>query len=102
MVAKECRGWSIFGNHKAPKLVKFRLSKPNIAVRATDLVEAWQESGQDFITVRFYANLLDYTTDETGTLIDGNRTEPVKFEEFWTFSRPVGTGAWKLSAISQS
>lgn len=74
----------------------------NIAVRATDLVEAWQESGQDFITVRFYANLLDYTTDETGTLIDGNRTEPVKFEEFWTFSRPVGTGAWKLSAISQS
>jgi hypothetical protein len=28
MVAKECRGWSIFGNHKAPKLVKFRLSKP--------------------------------------------------------------------------
>jgi len=74
----------------------------NIAVRNTDLVEAWQESGQDFITVRFYANLLDYTTDEMGTLVEGNRSEPVKFEEYWTFTRPVGTGAWKLSAISQA
>lgn len=74
----------------------------NIAVRTTDLVEAWQESGQDFITVRFYANLLDYTTDETGALVEGNRTEPVKFEEYWTFTRPVGTGSWKLSAISQA
>jgi predicted lipid-binding transport protein (Tim44 family) len=73
----------------------------NIAVRNTDLVEAWQESGEDFITVRFYANLLDYTMDEMGTLIEGNRTEPVKFEEFWTFTRPVGTGNWKLCAISQ-
>lgn len=74
----------------------------NIAVRTTDLVEAWQESGQDFITVRFYANLLDYTTDETGALVEGNRTEPVKFEEYWTFTRPVGAGSWKLSAISQA
>ncbi|MEA5114242.1 MAG: Tim44 domain-containing protein [Geobacteraceae bacterium] len=74
----------------------------NIAVRNTDLVEAWQESGKDFITVRFYANLLDYTTDETGTLVEGNRTEPVKFEEYWTFTRQVGTGSWKLSAISQA
>jgi predicted lipid-binding transport protein (Tim44 family) len=73
----------------------------NIAIRNTDLVEAWQESGQDFITVRFYANLMDYTTDETGNLVEGNRTEPVKFEEYWTFTRPVGAGPWKLSAISQ-
>jgi len=74
----------------------------NIAVRNADPVEAWQESGQDFITVRFYANLLDYTTDEAGTLVEGSRTEPVKFEEYWTFTRPVGTGSWRLSAIAQA
>lgn len=73
----------------------------NIAVRNTDIVEAWQESGQDYITVRFYANLIDYTTDETGTVVDGSRTDPVKFEEYWTFTRPVGAGEWKLSAITQ-
>ncbi len=74
----------------------------NIAVRSTDIVEAWQESGSDFITVRFYANLLDYTTDEaTGQVVSGSRTDPVKFEEYWTFTRPVGPHLWQLSAITQ-
>jgi len=75
----------------------------NIAVRSVDITEAWQESGSDFITVRVYANLLDYTVDETsGQVISGNKTEPVKFEEYWTFTRPVGNNAWQLSAINQS
>jgi predicted lipid-binding transport protein (Tim44 family) len=75
----------------------------NIAVRSVDVTEAWQERGQDFVTVGFVANLLDYTTDESGTqVLEGSRTEPVKFEEFWTFTRPVGPSAWKLSAIQQS
>jgi len=74
----------------------------NIAVRNTDLAEAWQESGLDFVTIRFYANLMDYTTDEAGVLVEGSRTEPVKFEEYWTFSRPAGTGSWQLSAIAQA
>jgi len=74
----------------------------NIAVRSVDITEAWQEGGQDYITVRFYANLLDYTIDEsTKEVLSGSRTEPVKFEEFWTFTRPVGKNAWKLSAIQQ-
>ncbi len=74
----------------------------NIAVRSVDLVEAWQESGKDYITVRFYANLLDYTTDETtGQVVSGSKTEPVKFEEYWTFTRPVGNKSWQLSAIQQ-
>jgi predicted lipid-binding transport protein (Tim44 family) len=74
----------------------------NIAVRKTEIVEAWQETGQDFIRVLFTANLLDYTAEEsTGTVIAGSKTEPVKFEECWTFTRPVGNNAWKLSAINQ-
>ena len=74
----------------------------NIAVRSVDITEAWQESGVDFITVRVYANLLDYNVDETtGQVVEGSKTDPVKFEEYWTFTRPVGNNPWKLSAINQ-
>jgi predicted lipid-binding transport protein (Tim44 family) len=74
----------------------------NIAVRSVDVAEAWQESGRDYITVKFYANLLDYTVDEsTGQVVSGSRTEPVKFEEYWTFTRATGNHSWQLSAITQ-
>lgn len=74
----------------------------NIAVREVDITEAWQEEGKDFLSVRFLASILDYTTDETGKVIAGSDTEPVKFEEYWTFCRPVGPNPWKLSAIQQA
>lgn len=73
----------------------------NISVRNVEITEAWQESGHDYATVLFQANLLDYTTDEAGKVLSGSDTVPVKFEEFWTFTRPVGPGAWRLSAIQQ-
>ena len=85
---------------KAEKVIN-RLE--NIAVRSVDITEAWQETGTDFITVRIYANLLDYNVDEaTGQVLEGSKTEPVKFEEYWTFTRPVGSHAWQLSAINQA
>jgi predicted lipid-binding transport protein (Tim44 family) len=75
----------------------------NIAVRSVDITEAWQESGADFITVRILASLLDYNVDETtGQVLEGSKTEPVKFEEYWTFTRPVGPNPWQLSAIQQA
>ncbi len=49
---------------------------------------------------RISANLLDYTVDEsTGQVISDSKADPVKFEEYWTFTRPIGHHAWKLSAI---
>ena len=75
----------------------------NVAVRSVEVTEAWQESGHDFVTVHYLASLLDYTTDESGAqVVEGSRTEPVKFEEYWTFTRPVGAGPWRLSAIQQA
>ena len=72
-------------------------------MRSVDITEAWQETGSDFITVRVYANLLDYNVDETtGQVVEGSKTEPVKFEEYWTFTRPVGSNPWQLSAIQQA
>lgn len=74
----------------------------NIAVRKVDIVEVWQESGQDYITASIYANLLDYTTDDaTGSVVSGSKSEPVKFEEYWTFTRPVGNNQWQLSGVNQ-
>lgn len=74
----------------------------NIAVRSVEICEAWQEQGQDYITVQIYANLLDYTTDDsTGAVISGSKTDPVKFEEYWTFTRSIGGGGWRLSGIDQ-
>jgi len=75
----------------------------NIAVRSTEVTEVWQESGQDFVTVRFLASLLDYTVEESSNqLVAGSRTEPVKFEEYWTFTRPVGPHPWQFGAIQQA
>lgn len=74
----------------------------NIAVRKVEIAEAWQESGQDYINALIYANLLDYTTDDSsGAVLSGSKTDPVKFEEYWTFTRPVGSNSWKLTAIDQ-
>jgi predicted lipid-binding transport protein (Tim44 family) len=75
----------------------------NIAVRTVDITEVWQEAGKDFITVRFCANLLDYAVDEaSGQMLAGSKTDPVKFDEYWTFTRPVGNYPWQLSAINQA
>ena len=75
----------------------------NIALSSSEITEAWTESGQDFITVRLNANLLDYTVDQrSGAVVSGSDAEPIQFEEYWTFSRPVGPNAWKLTAVQQA
>jgi predicted lipid-binding transport protein (Tim44 family) len=75
----------------------------NIAVRSVEITEAWQESGRDYVTVHLSAGMLDYTIDErTNQVLKGSRSEPVKFEEYWTFVRPVGPNPWRLSAIQQA
>jgi predicted lipid-binding transport protein (Tim44 family) len=74
----------------------------NIAVRKVEPAEVWQESGRDFVTVLFTANLLDYTVDDkAGKVISGDKLNPVKFQEFWTFSRDIGDRGWQLAGINQ-
>lgn len=74
----------------------------NIALRQSEITEVWTENGEDFITVRLFANLLDYTVDDKGALVSGSDANSVEFEEFWTFNRPVGPNAWKLTAVQQA
>ncbi len=75
----------------------------NIAIRRVEPSEAWQESGREYVTALFTANLLDYTVDaKTGQVVGGDKLNPVKFQEFWTFTRDIGSSQWKLSAINQA
>ncbi len=72
----------------------------HIAVKGSDLIETWNEYGEEFVTLRFRANLVDYTVDETtGNTVNGDKTSPQSFEEDWTFARQSHTDAWKLTAI---
>jgi predicted lipid-binding transport protein (Tim44 family) len=69
-------------------------------LRRSEITEAWQESGRDFVTVYLAGSLLDYTVDDTnGAVVAGSSTQRENVEEFWTFTRPVGPNAWRLSAI---
>lgn len=72
----------------------------SIAIRRLEIVAAGSNGGEDFITVLFTANLLDYTVDDkTGALVEGSMTEPIKFAEKWTWARPIRTEDWKLEGI---
>ncbi len=74
----------------------------SIAVRSVEIVEAGSDGREDFITVLFTANLLDYTVDDkSGALVFGSMTIPVKFQEEWTWARPVGSQNWKLEGIKE-
>jgi len=74
----------------------------NIALRNTEITEAWTEQGEDYITVHVEANLEDFTIDEkSGITVAGSKSDLVDFEEFWTFPRPVGPNPWKLTAVQQ-
>jgi predicted lipid-binding transport protein (Tim44 family) len=72
----------------------------SIAVRKVEIVAAGSDNGEDFLTVLFTANLLDYTVDDqTGAVVEGSMTEPVKFAEKWTWARPIRTEEWKLEGV---
>lgn len=72
----------------------------SISIRKVEIVAAGQENKEDFVTVLFTANLLDYTVDEhSGALVEGSMTDPVKFAEEWSWARSVGTEAWLLEGI---
>ncbi len=74
-----------------------------IRFEAAEVSEAWQESGEDWITVRFAVEMVDYVTDVDGKTLEGDPDKPVQVEEFWSFVRPVGSDDpnWRLAAIQQ-
>jgi predicted lipid-binding transport protein (Tim44 family) len=75
----------------------------SIAIRGVEIIQAGNDGREDFVTVLFTANLLDYTVDDkSGELVSGSMTNPVKFREEWTWARSTGTQNWKLEGIKES
>lgn len=66
-----------------------------------DLAEAWSEDGFDYATVAMRWSALDYTTDASGKVVEGSKTERGESAETWTFLRAGSNGRWILSAIQQ-
>jgi predicted lipid-binding transport protein (Tim44 family) len=74
----------------------------SIAVRGVEIVKAGSDGREDFVTVLFTANLLDFTVDDkSGALVSGSMTDPIKFREEWTWARPAATQSWKLEGIKE-
>lgn len=92
-----------YAGHFAEMKAKGQLNKlENIAVRRVEIVDAGVESGYEFIILEFVANLLDYMVDEkSGEVVSGDPTEPVKFNEEWTFARKIGDRNWLLESIKE-
>lgn len=93
-----------YEGHLAELRAKGHINKlESIAVREAAIIQAGSDGREDFVTVLFAANLLDYTVDDkSGELVSGSMTMPVKFREEWTWARPVGTQNWKLEGIKES
>ena len=94
---------SEYAGHFAEMRQKGHINKlESIAVRNLEIVQAGSDGREDFVTVLFAANLLDYTVDDkSGELVDGSMTAPIKFKEEWTWARLVGTEEWKLEGIKE-
>lgn len=93
-----------YAGHFAEMRSKGHINKlESIAVRNLEIVQAGSDGQEDFVTVSFSANLLDYTVDDkSGELVEGSMTTPIKFNEEWTWARPVGTQDWKLEGIKEA
>ena len=74
----------------------------NISIRKVAIADAGSDGREDYVTVLFTANLLDYTVDErTGAVLEGSTSQPVKFAEEWIWARPVHTDNWLLERIQE-
>jgi predicted lipid-binding transport protein (Tim44 family) len=73
-----------------------------LGLRGVDVGDTWTEGDRDLVKVRFTANLLDYTVDETsGDIKDGSSSVPVRFEEDWIFAKARTSNRWHLAGIEQ-
>jgi ribosomal protein L37AE/L43A len=71
---------------------KLRNVTENAHVVRIDLARVTSDAYFDAITVRIFAESLDYTlADSTGQTVAGSRTEPRQYTEYWTLIRGRST-----------
>ncbi len=71
----------------------------NISIRQFSITDSWIDGERSYHKVRFTANLLDYTSDESGRILEGSNSVPVKFDEYWIFVFAKDLRRWQLAGI---
>lgn len=59
----------------------------NAQITNMELVRVTQDRFYDAVTVRIYATGLDYTIDQSGKVVAGNRSKARPYSEYWTLVR---------------
>lgn len=54
-------------------------------------VAFYQDEYYQSFTVRIFANMIDYTQNETGKIILGSKSKKIEFSEYWTFIKGIGS-----------
>jgi predicted lipid-binding transport protein (Tim44 family) len=62
----------------------------NVQIEKIEIVRVARDPYFDLITARIWASMLDYTIDDKGKLLEGDRKRPRRFTEYWTFIRKSG------------
>lgn len=64
-----------------------------LKITSVNLVKLDLDKYYEAATVRIFATVMDYMTDESGNVLAGNNRSPRTFSEYWTFVRRAGVEA---------
>jgi predicted lipid-binding transport protein (Tim44 family) len=88
---------------EAYKRAKLRNLNEQTVITRIELARVTSDKHFDGITVRLYAQGLDYTVDDDGKLVCGSRSEPRKYSEYWTLIRGANVrGAPRVEPVCPS
>ncbi len=62
-----------------------------VDIKSAEVVEAFMESRQATVTVKFVSEQVNATRDENGDVVDGNPNAIITVTDFWTFARDTGS-----------
>ncbi len=71
-----------------------------VDIKSSEVVEAYMQGHQAFVTVKFVTEQVNATRDENGDVVDGNPNKIITVTDFWTFARDTKSRDpnWKLVA----
>lgn len=61
----------------------------NPKIERLEPVSLFKDNYYMSFTFRIFASMVDYTIDRQGSLVRGNKKQPVRFSEYWTFIKGV-------------
>lgn len=67
------------------------LEETLVAIKNTEIVEAWMTDQMATITVKFVSDQVHVTRDKEGNVIEGDPNNIVEVTDFWSFGRDIRT-----------